>query len=307
MSDPATDLARRIRALPLQRREILYQLVKDFERLSAEIAWEAEETCPHCGYGRLKPRVGGLRCDWCKAIVPRAQPTQTTDAKEPPAASSPRPQEGDLQPPAQMPKDQRHDTKSETRKERDRAIVDAYLRGDRVKDIAKRHGVSEWTVRKAVRSAGVQLRLHGGQRRAKDTGAKNIRSAEIAAAYLAGRGIGEIAESDGIQPQTVRTHLRNSGVRLRAEDNNKFWNTAFSPPARGRDAAAQAQLTLQRRGYHVYRSAVSGGAEGMWLIDGHEVDEAGLIAAGRRVEGGRSALDAETLLKRHRQKEASDA
>ena len=88
-------------------------------------------------------------------------------------------------------------------------VKEMYLRGDPVREIAKRCGGYS-TVYRALRELGIRLRRGPGKPHHR-IGRREAE--EIARLYKEGRTVYEIARALGLSPQAVYVFLKRSGLR----------------------------------------------------------------------------------------------
>jgi len=251
-------LARRIAALPRPRRELIVAFVAELEQSLPDVGWLAGDSCPHCGYGKLRLAGHGLRCRWCAARV----------AMAPAAPAAPR--AAPLQKPAAVATA--------------RAETQTQPRGARGPDAAADGGAASSTT--APQSRPGPRRQH-----------KSVRNDAIRAAAQAGATISAIAREHNISRARVREILAAQQspsatpcAAGRPQRRHKpRWGEAPAPvPDRRDDPVSEAQQALQRRGYIVHRAAVIGGSADAWMIDGRQVSEAELLARAAKLAERRS-------------------
>jgi transposase len=95
---------------------------------------------------------------------------------------------------------------------KDRAVA-AYLAGHTLREIGKREGVHNDTVRKWLQQRGLSRRRRGQQQRPQRYDADLV--AAWVADYQAGKSISAIAQQYNVSSTTVHRHLHRQGVSMR--------------------------------------------------------------------------------------------
>lgn len=88
-------------------------------------------------------------------------------------------------------------------------LASRYRDGDTVQELAARYECSVTTVREVLAAAGVVLRARGPRSPLEG------RAAELAAAYVAGATVRDLAERFGANQRTIRKVLAEEGVAMR--------------------------------------------------------------------------------------------
>lgn len=88
-------------------------------------------------------------------------------------------------------------------------LASAYAAGATVQELAARFGCSVTTVREVLGGEGVELRARGPR------SPLDGREAELAAAYVAGATVRDLAERFGANQRTIRKVLAEQGVEMR--------------------------------------------------------------------------------------------
>lgn len=115
-----------------------------------------------------------------------------------------------------------------------RDLVAAYTAGESVRALARRLGCRNQTVIQVLDDAGLEWRHPGAKRRFTDEQGR-----EMAAAYVAGETLQQIAERYGTNAQTVRGYLLRAGVEMRRLGAPAFWTVERKAEAARRYEAGE--------------------------------------------------------------------
>ncbi|MCU1487492.1 MAG: hypothetical protein JWN67_4238 [Actinomycetia bacterium] len=88
-------------------------------------------------------------------------------------------------------------------------LVDAYVAGATVEELAERHDCSVTTIRSVLGEAGASLRARGPRSPLEG------RAAELSTDYEAGATVRDLAERYGANQRTIRKVLAERGVAMR--------------------------------------------------------------------------------------------
>lgn len=132
-----------------------------------------------------------------------------------------------------------------------------YERGASVLELADREGVDCKTMRGRLSRAGTKMRPRG-----RRTVANQARRVYLRGLYEAGATTRELADAEGVHPQTMRVYLASVGARL-PSDGSFPWKKRRERLRREYEAGASVLGLAEREGVTesaIYRNLAAAGA-----------------------------------------------